>query len=142
MESFPDDFKAAAQHVNEELTASILQSYHQYNDATRTFKGKNKISVLSQSQFTRNNLADAAFSLKEVCETLMSAIINIVQVPKTTDQSSIVNEVSNKMQTTLVSMMKDFEKNLLEKMQVTTTPSKSPLVINEVPKETHVIYIR
>ena len=112
MESFQEEFKCCSQHLHADTVSSVLQSFHQYNDAIRPFKGKNKIAVVSQSQFTRNHLADAAFSLKEVCETLLGVVLNITNVPVQTNQASIINEVSSKMEESLSKLMKEFEKKV------------------------------
>ena len=109
-EGFLENFKSNSVHLDEDVVSNIVQSVHQYNDALRPFKGKNKIAVIGQSQFTRNNLADAAFSLKEVCETLMNAVLTIVKVPlQKDDHTNAMNEISNKMQESFTNLMKGFE---------------------------------
>ena len=132
--------------MDKDVAASIFQSFHQYSDAIRAFKNKNKISVVSQSVFTRSHLADAAFSLKEVCESLMSAVISISKNSSSTasndcDKSAIVDEVTNKVQTSLADMMKVFEKKLLEKIEVVAPTKKSEAKTKVPSKETHVIFV-
>ena len=112
-----------------------------YNDAVRPFKGKTKLSVTSQSQYTRTHLANAAFSLKEVCETLMGAVINIIKVPSQNNQATIVSEIANKMQDNLANMMKDFEKNLMAKMNMPNTNNRNKRLHPCGDHENHVIVV-
>ena len=137
-EHFLEKFQNHSQHLQEDVKSSVLQSFHQYNDALRGFKGKSKIAVVSQSSFTRNHLADAAFSLKEVCESLLGVVINIVKEPAKVDQAGIINDVSNKMQETLTHLMKGFETSLLGKINSTPARDNKRMSTN-VDNERHVI---
>ena len=140
MDNFQEDFKSYSQHLHEDIVSNVVQSFHQYKDALRPYKGKNKIAVLGQSLFTRNNLADTAFSLKEVCETLMGALLNIAKdQPMHSNQVGIISEVTSKMEESLSRLMKGFEKNIIEKMHAPISNNASTNNIKE--GDSHVIIV-
>ena len=142
MEGFLENFKSNSVHLDEDVVSNIVQSVHQYNDALRPFKGKNKIAVIGQSQFTRNNLADAAFSLKEVCETLMNAVSTIVKVPlQKDDHTNAMNEISNKMQESFTNLMKGFEERLMNKIQAPCNGENDIISVTTKDKENHIILV-
>ena len=140
MDNFQEDFKSYSQHLHEDIVSNVVQSFHQYKDALRPYKGKNKIAVLGQSLFTRNNLADTAFSLKEVCETLMGALLNIAKdQPMHSNQVGIISEVTSKMEESLSRLMKGFEKNIIEKMHAPISNNASTNNIKE--GDSHLIIV-
>ena len=141
MENFITDFQNNSQHLQEDVISSVVQSYHQFNDAIRPFKGKNKIAVVGQSQFTRNHLADCAFSLKEVCETLMGCVMDIVKIPAKSDQTEMINNVSNKMENMFSNLMKGFEERLLQKIHTPANVNSESTLENSINKDKHVILI-
>ena len=126
--------------IDEQLSKKILDSLNQYNDALKSYNGKGKEVVHSKGCYKRENLIDSMFSLKDVCETMFSAMGEILEsdcmgVSMTEKVSKMLEASLNKITDKMISKVSNAS-NPAENVPVVDLCSQSS------EKEKHVVILQ